>query len=307
MRRKIFGLILTVAFLMSFLALTVEAATFVDTQNSGSLTLTYSYDGQGFAQVPIRIYRVAEISEYADFTLTGAFSDLPVELNQVKTQDEWRQVASTLMAYVTALSIPADWEEMTDDNGMVTFSGLPLGLYLVEGVRVEREDGYCQFDGFVISVPDLNEEDEWNYDVIAKPKSVFHEIQPRPITYTVNKLWKDEGHTHLRPQNIQLELYRNGELVETVTLSAENNWTYSWTTEDDGSVWQVVEINVPDGYTVTLEQKDTYFFVTNSYDEPVEPPITGDITNIQLYLLIMGAAGIGLIVLGLTARKGKKT
>lgn len=306
MGRKITGVVLVIVFLLSFMAFAAEAATFVDTEAPGSLTLTYSYDSEAFPELPVRIYRVAEVSKYGDFTLTGAFAELPVEVNQVKTQEEWRKVASTLSSYVTSLAIPADREALTDEEGSVSFTQLPLGLYLVESVRAERENGYCQFDCFVISIPDLNDSDEWVYDVVAKPKSAFHEILPQQITYTVNKLWKDEGHAHLRPQNITLELYRNGELVETVTLSGDNHWTYSWTAIDDGSVWQVMEANVPDGYTVTLEQQDTYFFVTNSYDVPTPPPQTGDISGIHIYLVIMGVAGAGLVVLGLTARKGKK-
>ena len=306
MKRKILSAALLIVFLLSSYAFVAEAATHVDTQQTGSLTLTYSYDGQPFSQLDIRIYYVASISEYADFTLAGAFAQLPVEVNAVKTQEEWKQVASTLSAYVTSEAIPADYEAVTAEDGTVVFAQLPLGLYLVEGVRAERENGCCQFDDFVISVPGLDTQDNWVYDVIAKPKSAFQEILPREITYTVNKLWKDEGHANQRPQNITLELYRNRELVETVILSAENNWTYAWTAVDDGSVWQVVDINVPDGYTVTLEQRDTYFFVTNSYDDPVEPPPTGDFSNVQIYLVIMCVAGVGLIVLGLTARKGKK-
>lgn len=306
LKRKVLGVVLTLTLLLSFVAFSAEAATAVDTQIPGSLTLTYSYDGQPFSGITVGIYRVADISQYADFTLTGAFSQLPVEVNKVKTQQEWKQVASTLSAYVTAQSIPADREAVTDQDGVVSFSGLPLGLYLVAGVRAEQKNGYCQFDSFMISVPDLNEQDEWVYDVVAKPKSVFHEVKPVMITYTVNKLWKDEGYTHLRPKSVSLELYKNGTLAETVALSAANNWTYSWTAEDDGSLWQVVEANVPKGYKVTLEQKGNFFFVTNGYDMPVTPPPMGDIFNPTVYLIIMGVSGLGLIGLGIAGKKGKK-
>ena len=91
-----------------------------------------------------------------------------------------------------------------------------------------------------------------------------------------------------------------------MVLSAENNWTYTWTTTDDGAIWQAVETNVPEGYTVTLEQSGNYFFVTNSYDKPTPPPSTGDISNPYLYLIVMCVAGLGLIVLGITGRRGKK-
>lgn len=306
MRKRMLATVLTVLFLLGALALAAEGATYVDTEATGSLTLTYSCEGQPLAAAQIRIYRVAEISKYADFLLTGAFTELPVEVNQVKTQTEWNQVASTLSAYVTAMEILADAQAVTDAEGVVRFDSLPLGLYLVEGLRVDVEGGYRQFDSFVISVPDLDETDSWVYDVQAKPKSVFQEVTPQPITYTVNKLWKDEGYSHLRPQNITLELYRDGTLVETVTLSAENDWSYSWSAPDDGAVWQVVEADVPEGYTVTMEQKDTFFFVTNGYEDPEKPPKTGDITDLRLPMILMGVAGAGLVILGVMTIGRKK-
>lgn len=306
MRKRILATVLTLIFLLSALALAAEGAAYVDTGATGSLTLTYGYEGEPLADAEIRIYRVAEISRYADFVLTGAFAELPVEVNQVKTQQEWNQVASTLSAYVTAMSISADGQAVTDSGGAVHFASLPLGLYLVEGLRVDVEGGYRQFDSFVISVPDLDETDAWVYDVQAKPKSVFQEVTPQQITYTVNKLWKDEGYSHLRPRSISLELYCNGTLVETVTLSAENDWSYSWTAPDDGGLWQVVEADVPEGYTVTMEQKDTFFFVTNGYDDPEKPPKTGDITDLRLPMILMCVAGLGLVVLGVMTIGRKK-
>lgn len=306
LKRKIIGAVLTLVLLLSFVSFTAQAATRVDTNAPSSLTLTHGYDGQGFAEVSVRIHQVATISEFSEYTLTGAFSELPVEINTIRTQEEWNQVASTLSAFVVSESIAPGWEAVTGEDGTVHFANLPQGLYLVEYVRVEYENSYYHFDSFVISVPSLDDQDQWVYDVVAKPKSVYREILPDPITYTVNKLWKDEGHQHLRPQSVSIDLYRDGEFVETVVLSAENNWTYSWTTRDDGAIWQAVETDVPDGYKVTLEQKGNYFYVTNSYNVPVPPPQTGDTANMQLYLILMCAAGLGLIVLGLTSRRGRQ-
>lgn len=305
MTRRIIGIVLTVALIVSSVALAVTAATAVDTSHPGSLCLTYSYDGQSFAGIDVSIYHVADITRYGEYSLSGAFADLPVEVNNIKTQDEWNQVASTLSAYVTAKEILPDGKSTTDENGTVSFGEIPLGLYMVAAVRIEGDTGYYVFDQFMISLPDLDDEDKWVYDVVAKPKSVFQEFEYEDITYHVNKLWKDEGYAHKRPQSIDLELYCNGTLTETVTLSAENNWNYSWTAKDDGSIWQVVETDVAEGYTVTMEQSEASFTVINSYEKPEIPPVTGDVSNIDIYLWIICAAGLGLIVLGVTGRRRK--
>lgn len=304
--RKIIGAVLVLALLLSFAGLTAEAATFVDTDTKGALQLTYGYDGEKFADLPVRVYRVAEVTIYGEFVPTGAFAELPVDVNSIKTQDEWRELASTLSAYVVADALTADFEGLTDAEGSVSFTELPLGLYLVDTVRAQQEDGYCHFDAFMISVPTLDEEDNWVYEVVARPKSFHKVIVPKEITYTVSKLWKDPGNEKLRPQSVSIDLYRDGTFVETVVLNEENNWTYSWTTEEDGAIWQAVETDVPDGYTVTLEQNGNYFFVTNTYSEVPPPPPTGDISSPFLYIAVMIVAGAGLVFLGIVGKRREK-
>jgi len=305
MNPKKIAILLAVILVLSAVGLMAGASTLVETDRTTSLQLSYGYDGRSFPGENVRIHRVATISAYVEYTLWGSFADLPVEVNQIRTQEEWNQLASTLAAMVVAEEIPPTAEAMTDENGVVKFDNLAQGLYFVEGVRVEVEGGYYDFGGFMISLPDLDENDDWVYDVIAKPKSFYQEVLPEEITYTVSKLWKDAGNEYKRPQNITLELYQNETLVETVVLSAENDWTYSWTALDDGSVWYAVEKNVPDGYTVTLSQEGNHFTVINTYDNPPPPPQTGDTTPVGLYLALMALAGVGLIVVGIVIFRKK--
>ena len=91
-----------------------------------------------------------------------------------------------------------------------------------------------------------------------------------------------------------------------VTLSSENNWSYSWTVPDDGAVWQIVERNVPEDYSVTIERKGNTFIAVNAYDGEEPPPETGDTGNIYLYVILICIAGVLLLVLGIGFGRGKK-
>ena len=130
-------------------------------------------------------------------------------------------------------------------------------------------------------------------------------IEPdEEIQLKVLKLWKgDEGRTD-RPQSIEVDIFCNGTIFKTVTLSKENNWCYQWTAKANGASWKVVEQNVPDGYTMTVEQKDTTFTITNSRRDPSNPPPqTGDTANIMLYAVMMYVSGTMLIILGIVGKR----
>lgn len=60
--------------------------------------------------------------------------------------------------------------ETTDGEGKVEFTGLDLGLYLVE--ETEAPEGIVAGAPFIVSLPMVNQKsDAWNYNVVAYPKN----------------------------------------------------------------------------------------------------------------------------------------
>lgn len=83
-----------------------------------------------------------------------------------------------------------------------------------------------------------------------------------PETLTVKKVWSDNGKN--RPTSVTVALYNGETKVETVTLSASNNWTYTWQELDGLGEWSVKEINVPAGYKATYKVKGEITTITNT-------------------------------------------
>ena len=95
---------------------------------------------------------------------------------------------------------------------------------------------------------------------------------PPPAEYEtlkVEKVWKDDA--SIRPQSVEIVLLRNGEETETVALSADNDWCYTWNELTADAIWTVEERNVPDGYVVSYQQSDGIVTVINT-QIPVEVP-----------------------------------
>jgi len=303
MRKRLFlGALLCVVLCSLVIPFSVNAREPVVPETPVSLSLTYKYNESVFQGLDVKIYRVADIAPNGLFGLTEQFFEYPLEVNTVKSQSEWKQIAETVYAYVVADSIVPTASAVTDENGKVGFERLETGLYMVERQRVDYEKGYCSFDSFMLVLPALQEDGTWNYNVEATPKSAYTQTQPDDIEYSILKLWKDAGHETARPASVAVKLYKDGKLAESLTLSADNNWSYSWTAPDDGAVWTVIEENVAKGYTVTTENKDNTFVITNTYSKNPPPPITGDTFSLGIYVMAAIIAGLGLIVLGVVHR-----
>lgn len=88
---------------------------------------------------------------------------------------------------------------------------------------------------------------------------------------TVHKIWEDNGYPE-RPNSVTARLLRDGETYETVELSEDNQWTYTWDELDDRYSWSVEE-DVPAGYEVSYKTEDNKIFVINHMDyEPIPDP-----------------------------------
>lgn len=304
LRRVLFVLVACLVASLMF-SVTVSARDFVETDKACTLDLTYKYEETYFEGVEIKIYKVASFNVVGEYELAGDFVDYAIDVVNVKSQDEWNALSDTLAAYVAADSLVPTKEATTGADGVASFTDLEVGLYLVSGaVTTYIDDGTIHYDDFLISVPGLDDEENWIYDIDSMPKPVYHEPVYEEIEYSVVKLWKDAGYEDKRPEGINVDIMKDGELVESIVLTAENNWSYSWIGLDDGSVWQVVERDVPEAYTVTFEQKDLAFMITNTYI-PEEPP-TGDSFNAVPYIVAMCVSGALLIVLGVIKSKKDK-
>ena len=284
---------------------TADAVGPISPEKFCSLTLSYTCNGIAFENLPVKLYRVASVSVDAQYTLTPQFQSSGLELNGVQTNGEWDVIRTSLEAHVLANSIAPDCTAVTDSNGRAVFSGLEPGMYLVAAVHTEQEGWHYSFRSALFALPGLDESGLWLYDIAATPKpDILPPSEPQELQYQILKLWKDEGSEEKRPTSIEVEIFRNGESQETVVLSEENNWTYYWTAPADGAVWMVVERNIPEGYTVTVESRSTTFILTNSIPkDPPDTPQTGDSANILLAVVLLNLSGAGLIALGLFRKR----
>lgn len=80
---------------------------------------------------------------------------------------------------------------------------------------------------------------------------------PTTKNVTVRKVWEDQDSTK-RPAAVNVQLYKNLVPYGTVTLSADNNWQFTWTDLDASAEWTVDEIDVPEGYerSIRMETSD---------------------------------------------------
>ena len=303
----------------------VQALGQIDVEKDASLTIKFTYDGEAIPGADFDIYRVAKVSKSGTFTLVGDFKDYKVAVNDLTTR-QWDRLAETLSGYVKLDDLEAYDSGTTDRNGRLEFEDLPTGLYLVIGHRCEIGDYTYTAEPFLVSLPDYTaDKSDWDYTVTARPKPDRDELEePAVVTRKVLKIWEDDGLEEDRPSRITVHLLRDGEVFDTVTLTAQNNWRWTWEALPAEYDWMVVE-DVPDGYTVRTSREGVTFVITNTVEE--EPPVeipdddtpTGDLDipdepvpsgprlpqTGQLWwpVPVLLAGGLFLIVLGLLRRR----
>ena len=94
--RRVFCLLLAVILLAALLPQAL-AAGLIETDRPVTLTVRFFHDKVPVSGAPFSLYRVADVSAYGEFTLTGDFKDDPVRLDD-RSSDGWRALAETLRA-----------------------------------------------------------------------------------------------------------------------------------------------------------------------------------------------------------------
>ena len=296
------------------------AAGRVDLNRELRLNLSYQKDGVALAGAQVSIYRVAEMDETGALTAAKEFSGFSVDIRG-KNDEKWRELAATLEAAVLRDKMQPFASGKTDADGKLSFpqkgaAKLTPGLYLVRTERLQQGGYWYDNAPFFVMLPEQDEKsNEWVYDVTAnaKPEKTPIPAQPETVVRKVLKVWQDAGHESLRPKSIIVQLIRgDGVVWDTVTLSEQNSWRYTWEGLDASYRWTVAEIT-PEGYRGTVTQEGITFVLTNTYSgtQPPETPSTpskpGRLPQTgQLWwpVLALTAAGLACVAVGLLRRRG---
>lgn len=170
------------------------------------------------------------------------------------TSESLGDLAITMVAYAACDNIPAYAQSVTDANGRAYFGDLPRGIYLVVGNAVIANGYIYEPQPVILSIPYTSDSGELVTDVYAEVKYERRDISGNdPISRSVKKVWEDTEDS-FRPVSVTVQLLKNGTVYDSVVLSDENNWRYTWEQLDADAVWLVTERDVPEGYSVRLSR-----------------------------------------------------
>lgn len=288
------------------LPLNAFAAGKIDLDRESTLTVSYTEEDFALEGAVFSIYKVADIDEYARLTLSEDFREYPINIDGIETND-WADLITTFEGYILWDDIKPVASGTTDSNGNAALTAKP-GLYLVMGEK-HTQNGYIwTAKSALVMLPAQNlETNEWSYDLTVVPKRDKVSAIPPKTARKVVKVWDDTGHQSQRPEEILVQLLRDGEVYNSVMLCAANNWRYHWEELDGAYSWTVVE-SVPTNYTVTVTQESITYIITNTYNgttpiDPTDPelPLTG-----QLWwpVPMLAVAGMAFVLIGLIRRRG---
>lgn len=233
-------------------------ATFLNTRANpgyGALTVTKTVEAIGGAEIPDTqfVFDIAlTLEDGEDFTGT---------LRTTRTSGE----TGRLYFNGGAASIRLSHGES------VTLSGIPLGTSYTVTERAAQ---------------DMRVSSTGSEGAIKGTGHMAAFVNTMTQAYTdliVRKAWNDANDAQkLRPQSVTVDVTRNGQTITTLTLNAANRWTQTLTqlpmVDDNGEAYDydVVENDVPEGYTASVVTRGTTFTVINTHriDEgfvPVDP------------------------------------
>lgn len=279
-----------------------SAKTYAAAEKNASLTVYFGKDGNGFQGAEFNIYKVADMPEKGTFALSGDFKAYPVSLDNLDSSG-WRALAQTLDSYISRDDLEPLKTGFTDSRGDVCFDALSPGLYIVSSERYAANGIIYTLEPFLVSLPKTAETGEKIYDVKASCKFDISPIKPETTELKIQKVWKDDGNQDKRPEEISVQLLKDGEIYDTAVLNKKNNWEYVWKDLDGGSEWQAAEALTPDGYTVSVAREGTTFIMTNTCPEETPPklPQTGMPWQ-PVFVLTCG--GLLMLLAGIIIRRG---
>ncbi|MFR3912164.1 MAG: Cna B-type domain-containing protein [Clostridium paraputrificum] len=289
-------LIVAAFMFLTIFALPVQAA------KNGSITIIdKTYEGKLLENINVKLYKVADFTDNSrsEIVMKDAFKDFELDIDKLVSSDALEESARLCESFIREHSIKPLATIITDENGKAVFSNISDGIYLVMQSQVNYDEYTVTSVPFYVQVPFVDKDGNVNYQVTTYPKNEV--VYPEDMDeLSVIKIWKDNNNKDkMRPDYIEVGLYGNGQLKETVVLNNLNNWSYTWSDLSKDVVWNVEEIKVPDNYRMTSERNQNHITITNEFDsdgDSYEIADTGDKMRMGFYVMLFAVSG-GLILI----------
>lgn len=146
---------------------------------------------------------------------------------------------------------------------------------------------------------------EVSYETVGNVTTILNKAKETPTPtpanltdLTVTKSWSGDSQSE-RPSFVTVTLYNGQSEYQTVKLDSSNNWSYTWKSLDGNGNWQVLESNIPNGYTPSYSKNGSTINITNTRSLVQ----TGQ-NNFPV--IIFGACGLALVLLGILVLRKKK-
>ena len=254
-----------------------------------SVTVNLLADGE--------VVKTADVTPNADGDWTYTFTDLAEYSNGKKiaytveeantpegytSSVDGTTITNTHTPETTEVSGTKTWDDSDDQDGKrldaITVNLLANGT-VVDTKTVTADDNWAyQFtnlpakeNGTAITYT-VSEEAVADYTTTYDGYNITNSYTPGQTSVTVTKAWNDSDNQDGLRQAVEVALYADGVATgQTQTLSADNNWTYTWTglaekANKKAITYTVKEVTAIGGYTSeTVQTSANNFTITNTH------------------------------------------
>ena len=240
----------------------------------------------------VHICRIADVRPDG-YTPTAAFENSGISIAGV-TNAPNEATAKTLADYVKEQAVPT--QSAVIGNGMLSFSDLELGIWLVYG----EEGNRYTFHPYLVFLP-YTADNTLQYEIITTPK--IEDSQLGNVSVYVIKRWDDGNNAaKKRPDSVTVQLLDGGKTIASASLSEANGWAHTFTDVPKGGAYSVKESPVTDYKAQYSGDAVNGFVVTNTYAGE-KLPQTG---QYWWPIALIAVTGVCFILLGIVDLRVKK-
>ncbi|MCL4889257.1 Cna B-type domain-containing protein [Streptococcus gallolyticus] len=295
-----------------------------DGKRPNSITVKLLADGEEIASQEVTAdtdwkYSFKDLPKYRD-GVEISYSIVEEPVSDYETTISGTDITNTHVPETTEISGTKMWDDNDDQDGKRP-TAITVNL-LADGVKVDSKK-VTAADDWKYEFKDLpkykagqeikysvTEEAVKDYETKVSGTDITNIHTPETTDITVTKIWDDRNDKEKkRPDSIKVTLKANDKDLQTVTITAEDDWKYEFKDLPKYENGKQIKYSVTEeevtGYTTTIEEDESgNFEITNKIPRDYLFPSTGGSGTISYYVIGLFIL-LATIFMSIRVRKNK--